>query len=154
MLGCTNLGKLGVETAIINQSIKSGAVKKNLEKIDYTTAEEQVITHALNSVGAFRSRYGEFIDNPNTLLTINTNDLLNDYLELRERFSEVEDIVARNFDRYDLATQNSLTQYSIHAYRLDEAVTSLMSAQKYRESIKNALSYGFATIQLVGALKP
>lgn len=151
---CSSVGRVGVETAVLNQAIGSGQVQEDLMKVDYTVAEEQVITHALNSVAAFRASYGAYIERPATLLSISPNKLRKDYLELRNRFDEVEDIVISNYDRYDEETQKNLTEYSIHAYKLDAAVEDLMAESKYRSAIKKALSYGFATLQLVAALKP
>jgi len=153
-LGCSSIGKVGMETAILNKAVKSGDVQEDLKSINYTVAEEQVITHALNSVAAFRASYGKYIDSPATLLSIKPKKLKKDYLELRNRFDEVEEIVIHNYSRYDKETQDSLTEYSIHAYKLDAAVADLMLETQYRAAIKKALSYGFATLQLVAALKP
>lgn len=153
LLGCSSLGKVGMETAILNEAVKSGEVQEDLQSINYTVAEEQVITHALNSVAAFRGSYGAYIESPATLLSISPKKLKKDYLELRNRFDEVEAIVINNYEKYDTETQNSLTEYSIHAYKLDAAVSDLMIESQYRAAIKKALSYGFATLQLVAALK-
>lgn len=151
--GCAT-AKVVKEAIWIDTKVVSGEVEGNIKKADLSVNEEQIVTHAINSVAAFRERYGAFIGDPATLLSINPINLAEDYQELRERFSEVENIVANNYHEYDSKTQEELNNYKFHAYRLDNAIMSLLEEKKYRVAIKKALSYGFTTLQLVASLKP
>ena len=150
---CYSLGSFAVETAIIDKEVRSGALKENLEKVDLTQVEEQIITHALNSVLHFRQTYGSLIGEPGKLLAVNPAALERDYAVLRTRYSEVRDIIFKNFHKYDQETQNTFIAYQDHAEKLDVAVSTLLSQKAYKSAISNALSYAFTSLQLVAALK-
>lgn len=152
-MGCINLTGIGKEAVYVDNKIKSGEVEMNLNSIDLSSYEEQVITHALNNVAHFRTKYGKYISDPGSLLSFRPNDLEEDYMSLRDSFISVEAIVTNHFDEYDEDTQNAFLQYQNHALDLDEYVEELLSNLKYRAAIKQALTAGMVGIQLIASLK-
>lgn len=151
--GCVT-AKLGKEVVYANEEFKSGNVQETLTSIDYTVAEEQVITHALNKVSAFRDKYGKFIADPDMLLSVKLVELNEDFNGLKESYLQVEDIVESNWDQYPDEVKDTLQEYGQHAYELNKAVDKFSKVGEYRQMIRSALKYGFTTLQLVVALKP
>ena len=151
--GCSSLGGVVKEAAYVNEKVTSGEVEETISKVDLSVQEEQILTHSLNQVVRFRENYGEFLSDPGKLLTFSQDDLNKDYDDLRDSFKMVQLIVIKNWPKYSKATQDTLTEYQKHAYHLDQSVQELIEETKYRGAIKEALSVGFALVQIIGSMK-
>ena len=151
--GCATGVGVVKEARYINGVLKSGEVSAQLNSIDLSSYEEQVVTHALNKVANYRTKYGKYIADPSKLLTFEPGTLEDEYNELRKSFVAVEAIVIAHFGEYDEETQNAFIEYQKHAVALDRNIDDLLDSMKYRKAIKQALTAGMMGIQLIASLK-
>jgi chemotaxis regulatin CheY-phosphate phosphatase CheZ len=141
MLGCTALNKA-------NEEVITGAAERAVFSIDYTQPEIETIKNAIAEYNRFHNRWQNFIVNPVVLLPNGREELAADFQDLRQRYMEIEHIIAVNFNRYDPFIQKQLLKYQKMAQDVNKDMQTI-------KTIGDVLTYGALVAQIAAKmLKP
>lgn len=154
LVACTTTKNIVGETAFIQEELSSGRIQENVKSIENLSSSEMAtINHAINEVNEFNTTYTEFLREPRSFFAFKPEKMHKDYLSLKQRFFEVEQIVERHFDEYDEEGQDTLIKYRDYAYKLDSQIQEYHKERKFLSAIVNSINYTFALVKMVVSLK-
>lgn len=151
--GCADMAKVAKESVYINHQVTSGNVKSRVVQVELTSTELQIIQHAENSFNHFKEKWKVAFRNPDLLLISAESELTMDYLELKQRYAEVDDIVRDNWKKYDQISQMELLTYQAHALSLDNAVSNLLDAESRSRKVATIMEYAATIGAIIGGLR-
>jgi len=128
-----------------DREITSCHVETAMFNIKYTPIEQQIIRHAISEYGRFHDEWKDFIQNPVDLDALGNEKLQEDYASLRDRYFELEHIVAVNFSRYDEVTKEQLLKYQDMANDVDKSMRIFMT-------VSDVATYGALVVQIAAKM--
>ena len=138
LAGCTAFEKA-------DDIVMSGQAESAVFNIEYTHIVQQVIKHAISEYHKFHDEWKDFIGNPVTLTAIGNEKLMDDYANLRQRYFEIEQIIAMNFDRYDDPTRDQLLAYQEMAVAVDRSIHRV-------RTLSDVATYGALVAQIAAKM--
>ena len=137
--------------ATVNDAIMTGKVLAAVKTIELSGVEDAQLTHAVNRYAFFVEKWKHSIASMDST-TDAFKEFMNDYSVLVSQYAVVEKIVTNHWGSYTSADQETLKNYRIIAMRLNASVNKLVTANRVREAVMDAVAFGKVAIKLAAAL--
>lgn len=152
--GCqTVLNKSGdlANIAAVNDAIMTGKVLATVKTIELSGTEDAQLTHAVNQYAFFVEKWKHSIASMDSTTDV-FKEFMSDYSVLTAQYAVVEKVVTNHWVSYSSADQETLKNYQIKAKQLNESVNKLVTANRVREAVVDAVAFGKVVIKLAAAL--
>lgn len=127
------------QAGIINRDIQSADIKGVIRHKQLTYTEHFIINHAFNAYSAFSLYWGQYIKNPDGVSDEKKEELYKEYLNLKDRYAELEQVVINNWEHYNEDEKQQLRQLQAEVYKLNEAVEDAVRHFAIQEVIRNMM---------------
>lgn len=137
--------------AAVNDAIMTGKVLATVKTIELSGVEDTQLTHAVHQYAFFVEKWKNSIVSMDST-TDAFKEFMDDYAILLSQYAVVEKIVTNHWSSYQSADQETLKNYQIKAKQLNASVNKLVTANRVREAVMDAVAFGKVAIKLAAAL--
>ena len=137
--------------AALNDAFMTGKVLVTVKTIELSGVENTQLTHAVNQYAFFVEKWKNSIASMDSTIDA-FKEFMDDYAILLSQYAVVEKIVTNHWDNYQSADQETLKNYQIKAKQLNASVNKLVTANRVREAVMDAVAFGKVVIKLAAAL--
>lgn len=127
------------QAAIVNNEIKNTDIKNAIRHKQMTYTEIFIVNHAFNAYSAFNLYWGQYIENPDGISDEKKEELYKEYLNLKVRYAELEQVVINNWQYYNEDEKQRLRQLQREAHKLNDKVEEAVKHFAIQEVIKNMM---------------
>lgn len=124
------VAQTGTKAVYVDELIKSGAVLDAAINSSLPESDVKIVADSLAEYNKFRELWGSRIKNDPMKLLTDMGSFSSSYRALRTYYTNVENVVIRNWDTYSDGTKVVLKEYQDRARALDELVLTLLSESK------------------------
>jgi len=118
-------------------------------KGDHLTDDERFVVHnAFLAYNLFNMYWQQYTSKPESLTAEEKQKLYDEYLELKERYIELESVVIKHWDSYSQAEKHQLEQLRSDAYALNRAVEKAIRQHKIKEVIDYIIKLTTTVIEM------
>lgn len=138
--------------AAVNDAIMTGKVLATVKTIELSGVEDTQLTHAVNQYAFFVEKWKRSIASMDST-TDAFKEFMDDYAILLSQYAVVEKIVTKHWVSYSSVDQETLKNNQTMAKRLNSSVSKLVTANRVREAVMDAVEFGKIAIKLAVVLR-